>query len=132
MRAELIREKLEDHTRIEFTRPVLPAPAQAWKFNTVPQPPFNKDFGLLARILHENNRNGIHNYILSESSSQLERLRSIFDELHAGLEYTEGTTTVHEGFTDHDLGVAIYTDHQIFDRYHCRSRNSLVSCRATT
>jgi len=118
VRAELIREKLADHARIEFARPVLPAPAHVWKFNTVPQPPFNKDFGLLARILNENNRNGIHNYILSESSSQLERLRSIFDEVHAGLAYTEGTTTVHEGFTDHDLGVAIYTDHQIFDRYH--------------
>ncbi|MDF1570774.1 MAG: transcription-repair coupling factor [Bacteroidales bacterium] len=118
VREDLIREKLEDHARIEFTRPVLPAPAQEWKFSTTPQPPFNKDFGLLARILHENNRNGLHNYILSESSSQLERLRAIFDEVHPGLAYTEGTTTVHEGFTDHDLRVAIYTDHQIFDRYH--------------
>jgi transcription-repair coupling factor (superfamily II helicase) len=118
VRADLIREKLADHARIEFTRPVLPAPAQEWKFNTVPQPPFNKDFGLLARILHENDLNGIRNFILSESSSQLERLRAIFDEVHPGLAYTEGTTTVHEGFTDHDLRVAIYTDHQIFDRYH--------------
>ncbi len=118
VRAELIREKLEDHNRVEFTRPVLPAPAHAWKFNTAPQPPFNKDFELLARTLNENSQIGIHNYILSESSSQLERLRSIFEEVHPGLAYEEGTTTLHEGFTDHDLRVAIYTDHQIFDRYH--------------
>jgi transcription-repair coupling factor (superfamily II helicase) len=26
--------------------------------------------------------------------------------------------TLHEGFTDHDLQVAVFTDHQIFDRYH--------------
>lgn len=118
VRASQIRDKLEDHARIEFTRPVLPGPAQEWKFRTAPQPPFNKDFGLLARILDENNQNGIHNHILSESSSQLERLRAIFEEVHPGLVYEEGTSTLHEGFTDQDLRVAIYTDHQIFDRYH--------------
>ncbi len=25
---------------------------------------------------------------------------------------------LHQGFTDHDLKIAVYTDHQIFDRYH--------------
>lgn len=112
-------EKLREFTCIEFTRPVLNSPRKIWQFNSFPQIPFNKDFDLLAKVLQENKETeGISNYILSDSSSQLERLRSIFLEINPELHYTEGTTTLHEGFIDKDLSVAIYTDHQIFDRYH--------------
>ena len=117
-RKEVIEEQLEQFTRVEFTRPVLPAPAAQWAFNTTPQPPFNKDFALLARILTENNAAGTNNFILSDSRGQLERLRAIFDEVNPDLQYEEGAFTLHEGFSDHDLQVAVFTDHQIFDRYH--------------
>ncbi len=118
VREPVLRKHLLEHDRVEFTRPVLPAAANSWQFNTEPQPPFNKDFELLAKMLNDNSGNGIQNFILSESKGQHERLRAIFDEINPGLQYEEGVTTLHEGFTDQDLGVAIYTDHQIFDRYH--------------
>ncbi|MCK7539440.1 MAG: hypothetical protein MZV63_55315 [Marinilabiliales bacterium] len=33
-------------------------------------------------------------------------------------EFTPLLLNLHQGFTDHDLRIAVYTDHQIFDRYH--------------
>ena len=113
-----IREQLKEFSLVEFTRPVLAPPAAIWQFSTAPQPPFNKDFSLLAQVLTENSDAGIKNFILSDSSGQLERIRSIFDEINPGISYEEGTHTLHEGFTDHDLRLAVYTDHQVFDRYH--------------
>ncbi len=114
----IIREQLQEFCRVEFTRPVLTHAAATWQFNTVPQPPFNKDFSLLAQVLTKNCDAGIKNFILSDSNGQLERIRSIFDEINPGLPYEVGNHTLHEGFTDHDLRVAVYTDHQVFDRYH--------------
>ncbi|MEX0980811.1 MAG: transcription-repair coupling factor [Bacteroidales bacterium] len=113
-----IYKQLEEFSRVEFTRPVLTPAAGSWQFSTAPQPPFNKDFDLLAKVLEENSAAGINNFILFDSAKQLERIRSIFDEINPELTYKEGTPTLHEGFTDHDLQLAIYTDHQIFDRYH--------------
>jgi transcription-repair coupling factor (superfamily II helicase) len=115
---DLISEKLKAFTRVEFTRPVLKQPTGHWQFSTAPQPPFSKDFDLLAQVLTENHAAGTKNFILSDNAGQLERIRSIFDEISPGLPYEEGSPTLHEGFTDHDLQLAIYTDHQIFDRYH--------------
>ena len=113
-----LKEKLMQHGVVEFTRPVLKTSA-TFTFNTIPQPPFQKDFNLLSSTLEQNIREkGIQNIILSESPQQLERLRAIFDEINPGVEYTEYNTTLHEGFTDEDLKLAIYTDHQIFERYH--------------
>jgi hypothetical protein len=34
------------------------------------------------------------------------------------VEFTSLLLSLHEGFIDHDLKLACYTDHQIFDRYH--------------
>ncbi len=116
---KVIMNIVKKFTLVEFTRPVLPAPAKEWKFNTEPQPAFNKDFELLARVLQTNTgTGGLTNYILSDNPNQLERLHEIFREVNPDVSFNEGTTTLHEGFIDRDLQVAIYTDHQIFDRYH--------------
>jgi transcription-repair coupling factor (superfamily II helicase) len=52
---------------------------------------------------------------MSENSSQINRLRSIFSSYDLVLDYCE--FTIHEGFIDKDSKVCLYTDHQIFDRY---------------
>lgn len=117
--AEIINQELYNFHRLEFTRPVLAEPVHTWKFNTTPQIPFNKDFELLSKVLIENKtERNYTNFILSESESQLERLKDIFDEVNPEVSYEQRNTTLHEGFIDDDLGIAIYTDHQIFDRHH--------------
>ncbi len=89
-----------------------------FEFHTEPQPVFNKNFELLSEKLLSNNAQGYATYIISESESQIERLREIFAEINPETQFNSLLVNLHGGFTDHDLKIAVFTDHQIFDRYH--------------
>jgi transcription-repair coupling factor (superfamily II helicase) len=87
-------------------------------FHTEPQPVFNKNFELLSEKLLNNNLNGYTTFIISESQSQIERLKDIFSEINPEVHFKPLLINLHSGFTDHDLKISVFTDHQIFDRYH--------------
>lgn len=87
-------------------------------FNTEPQPAFNKNFGLLGDRLRLNSETGYINIIVSENEAQIERLKDIFAEINPPAFFIPLLSNLHGGFTDHDLKISIFTDHQIFDRYH--------------
>ena len=87
-------------------------------FHTKPQPSFNKNFDLLIRHLHENKAAGYETYIFSDNVKQLDRLRAIFKDLKAQVEWLPVETAISEGFIDDDLKIVCLTDHQIFQRYH--------------
>jgi transcription-repair coupling factor (superfamily II helicase) len=91
---------------------------KTWHFNTSPQPAFQKNFELLVSHLSSRSAESYTNVILSENEKQLERLQAIFHEIDPELQYRPVAETLHEGFADHDLKLAFYTDHQIFERYH--------------
>lgn len=109
---------LKKFSRVEFSRSTYPDPFRTWKFSTAPQPHFNKKFELLAENLKDNTLKGYTNYILSENEGQIERLRAIFAEIDPEVAFEDIKTTIHEGFSDDDLKISVYTDHQIFERYH--------------
>jgi transcription-repair coupling factor (superfamily II helicase) len=113
---------LLDHFRkfrvIETGRRTIFNPEEKFSFNTEPQPTFNKNFELLTNKLVSNYNDGYKTYIVSESESQIERLQDIFTELNPGVQFIPLLLNLHAGFTDHDLKISVYTDHQIFDRYH--------------
>ncbi len=88
------------------------------QFSGKPQPAFNKNFNLLIQNLHENESNRIKNYIFTDNEKQMQRLFSIFRDLGAKAKVEPVLKAIREGFVDHDLKVACYTDHQIFERYH--------------
>ncbi len=113
-----IEEQLQRFSRLEFVRATYPKPEKVWQFNTSPQPQFNKNFELLAENLKNNSKAGYTNYILSENAGQIDRLRAIFNEINPEVIFEDIKSTIHEGFTDDDLKFSIYTDHQIFERYH--------------
>ena len=92
--------------------------SERFRFATEPQPAFNKNFDLLADKLADNISTGINNLIISESETQIERLRDIFGEINPDLFFDTDIISLHQGFTDHDLNISLFTDHQIFDRYH--------------
>ena len=60
---------------------------------------------------------------MSDNPKQTERLKEIFADRNYQITFTP-VNTIHEGFVDHDLKIAVYTDHQIFDRYHKYSLKS--------
>ena len=57
-------------------------------------------------------------YICSDSSKQTDRLKDIFKERNDNIGFEPVDRTLHEGFVDHTLRMCIFTDHQIFDRFH--------------
>jgi len=87
-------------------------------FNTLHQPVFNKNFELLANTILENTEKLYTTYILSDNEKQIERLQSVFKDIHPDIIFNPVQNTIHEGFIDHDLKLCVYTDHQIFGRYH--------------
>lgn len=92
-------------------------------FKIAPQPSFNKNFNLLLNDLKNKIEMGYTVFISSENQKQFERLRNIFAHNENGDEkkvpsFTEINYSIHTGFIDHTAKICLYTDHQIFDRYH--------------
>ncbi|MCX6291145.1 MAG: transcription-repair coupling factor, partial [Bacteroidetes bacterium] len=121
---EVTRQQLEKFSIIEFGRRYFLSSTQEFEFHFSPQPSFNKNFELLVKNLQENERQGIRNILFADTARQVERLYAIFEDLEkkngiqGKVEFTSLLFSMHEGFVDHDLKLACYTDHQIFDRYH--------------
>lgn len=88
------------------------------QFATEEQPVFNRRFDMLINDLQKRGTSKYVPYIFAENAKQLERLRSIFDDLNAGINFVPVNTAISKGFIDHDKKVICYTDHQIFQRYH--------------
>jgi len=113
-----IAGQMDRFRRVVFADPETAREAKVWNFETSPQPAFRKNFEHLAAHLKERCADGYTCYLLSENEKQFERLRAIFDEIDPELQYRTIPETLHGGFSDHELKVAYYTDHQIFERYH--------------
>ena len=116
--SSLLRNDLDRSIMIEFGNPYLKNPRNSLLFNTISQPAFNRNFELLAEDILGKKGEGYSCYILSDSETQIERLRDIFVEINPQTDFQALNKTLHEGFIDHDLKLCIYTDHQIFERYH--------------
>lgn len=92
------------------------------EFNTLAQPSFNKNFELFYQTVVDLIRQGFAITITSDNPKQLQRIESIITDMST--DKAEGKPvcnyiqlSIHEGFIDHDNRVALFTDHQIFDRY---------------
>ncbi len=82
------------------------------------QPVVNKKFELLADILQIKQEAGYEIFICSTNEMQLRRLRDIFSDKGYNIRFTSLEGVVHEGFADEQMRICVYTEHQIFDRYH--------------
>ncbi len=93
-------------------------------FHITPQPSFNKNFDLFLAELQRNAASGIRNVLLADSAKQVERIYTILEDLEKAhpadepLDFVCINLSLHEGFVSKDIGIACYTDHQLFDRYH--------------
>ena len=119
----LFREEISAFRRIEVGVRPTGTPQTTITFKVSPQPLFHKNFDLLMSTLEDYISQAYTLYILADSKKQQQRLRDIFEE--RGAPYEGGSVpfvpidkTLHEGFADNDLRVCLFTDHQIFDRFH--------------
>ena len=105
--------------RIEFGHRPSAQPHATLRFNITLQPLFHKNFDLLKQAFEDYQLKGYQIYILADSQKQNERLREILNSLGTvPSEFIPVDRTLHEGFADDDLKICVFTDHQIFDRFH--------------
>ncbi len=111
-------KQLEDYITIEFGNSNYFTAARKLTCNTNPHPVFNKQFDLLKSDLIANNEKGIKNIILCSSEEQENRFQAIFENAEEDLRYQCIHFCLHKGFIDEDNKLAVYTDHQLFERHH--------------
>ena len=115
--AQQFRREAVNYRRIEMGHRPSGVPDATISFHISPQPQFHKNFELLQQSLEQYLADGYQLCILADSPKQLERLRDIFSE--KGMVHFDGIEkTLHSGFADNDLKLCVFTDHQIFDRFH--------------
>lgn len=118
MDTELLMDRLRRHRVLEFGMRHYFRANESVAFNTAPQPVFRKNFKLLIENLKANQQQNITNLIFSDSSRQIERLYSIFEDLDKGVDFQPVYHALSAGFIDRDLNLACYTEHQVFDRFY--------------
>ena len=128
------KHRLLDFRTIEFGHRSSLTSNAIIHFNISSQPLFHKNFDLIKQCLDELSMRGFKLYILADSHKQIERLKEILAspspegegsdclQLNSVNRQTtdggQGGFTLHEGFCDNDMKLCLFTDHQIFDRFH--------------
>ena len=115
--SELLKRQFLEYALVEFGTSA-DISKETIQFNTKPQPSFNKQFNLLIEDLNENHTKGITNYIACVSEQQAKRFHDIFEDHEGNVHYKTIVLSLYQGFIDSEHKIAVYTDHQIFDRYH--------------
>ncbi len=83
-----------------------------------PQPEFNASFKLLRQNIKKLSKQNYDIFILCDSEGQRDRFEELLGEHGPENRYHLSIETLHRGFILKDPGIAVYTDHQIFNRYH--------------
>ncbi|NGZ90798.1 transcription-repair coupling factor [Psychroflexus maritimus] len=115
---EEIKKQLQGMQVVEFGTGHFFKAEEVIRFATEPQPSFNKQFNLLIDHLNQYHQKGFTNYIACVSQQQAKRFKDIFEDMETQVAYQPIVLPIHQGFIDQELKILVYTDHQIFDRYH--------------
>ncbi|MDL2221311.1 transcription-repair coupling factor [Parabacteroides sp. OttesenSCG-928-N08] len=94
------------------------SPDATVSFATHPQPSFRKNFELVSESFRQLLSEGYTLYILSDAEKQTARIKNIFEDRGDDILFTAVDKTIHSGFIDDTLRICLFTDHQLFDRFH--------------
>lgn len=83
-----------------------------------PQPDFHGNFKLLRQRITEHSAAGINTIIFCDNDGQRERFEELLGEASQEFKYLLTVESLHEGFIYEPAKIAVFTDHQIFNRYH--------------
>jgi transcription-repair coupling factor (superfamily II helicase) len=110
-------KELEKFTVIESNSHSYFTPQHEVKLDTDFLTRFNKQFDLLKQEMQKHTKQGIQNVILCSSEEQEKRFTAIFDQ-NEKIKYKCIHFTLHQGYIDYTNHLAIYTDHEIFERHY--------------
>ncbi len=144
----MVWQYFDKFQKVEFGSRTCFSPDYTISYHQSPQPSFHKNFDLLLSDLTQHKSSSYENFICSDNPKQIERFYNIFDDIgqkpklktlpsnalgnnalqaiKPGLGVQAQRTSafvplsiaLHQGFIDHDNHILVYTDHQIFERYH--------------
>ena len=117
--AQELAGELQRHPRLLFGAiPPDLTPEAEFTLEARPQPDFNSSVKLLRKDLADLSLRNIETWILCDNEGQRNRFEELLGEPELKLRYRLSVETLHRGFLLPDMGIAVYTDHQIFNRYH--------------
>jgi transcription-repair coupling factor (superfamily II helicase) len=123
LNGEQFADALDRHPRILFgtfaaSTQTNGTPKETLDLEADPQPSFNSDMDLVRERLQENGDRDLDTFLLCDSHGQSSRLRDLLEsEIDHGWARLV-VESLHEGFEWPAASLAVYTDHQIFNRYH--------------
>ncbi len=89
-----------------------------YRLDASPQQDFNGSIKLLRDNIEKLSKQSYDTYILCDNEGQRDRFEELLGEPSKDFRYHLSVETIHQGFTLNEQGLAVYTDHQIFNRYH--------------
>ena len=117
-----MEQSLERFRKIELETGT--ASAASLTIDCTPQAPVHKNFDILAQSMEDYMLKGYTVFVLSDSDKQQERLTEIMQNVKTStgadfsIKWKAVKGVVHEGYIDNAMKTALYTDHQIFERFH--------------
>ncbi|MDR1600964.1 MAG: transcription-repair coupling factor [Tannerella sp.] len=111
-------ESIASFNRIQTGDKASGASVAVVSFDSEPQPLYQKNFDMASHSFREYLDRGYTLYLSTDNPRQAERLRDIFRDRGDEIPFTHVDKTLHAGFIDNTAKMCIFTDHQIFGRYH--------------
>lgn len=116
---EKLEQSVENHARIHLGGFSENEDADwSYRLDASPQPDFNGSIKLLRENIERLSKQSYDTYILCDNEGQRDRFEELLGEPSKDFRYHLSVETIHEGFSLNAQGLAVYTDHQIFNRYH--------------
>lgn len=113
------KEAIKEHPKLHFGGFSSGKNADfTFRLEASPQPDFNGSIKLLKEDIENLSFQGYDTYILCDNEGQRDRFEELLGDQSKELRYHLSVDTIHEGFILKEKGLAVYTDHQIFNRYH--------------
>jgi transcription-repair coupling factor (superfamily II helicase) len=94
------------------------AAKETFEIGCSPQPDFNGSIKLLRQQIEQNTAAGMETVILCDNEGQRDRFEELLGEPTDSLNYRLMLDRLWKGFVATSQQLAVYTDHQIFNRYY--------------
>lgn len=129
---KIFKKELAKHTLIEFGSKNSTRSEIKIEFDIQSQPSYNKKFDLLAEEFREKQNQGYALVVCGDSLRQLDKVQALLEE-QKGPEIDPLNKSFFGGFVDKEERLVVYTDHQLFDRFHrFRTRTKYSRNRSIT
>ena len=126
-----IKGYFEDIQLIEWGNKIYSKAMAVFEFGIDPQPVFNRNVDLLVEDLQAKKEAGYELILATEHAKHYNRVQGILQDVEANITMHPLNLDFHGGFVDRQNKILVYTDHQIFSRYHKASiRKNRSSSRA--